>query len=76
MKIALITATLLALTAATASAREIETPEARQLYTCATSGLSRVALQAEPAPCCEGMLGCPQLLGNTGLIKPRRSNRT
>ncbi len=78
MKTALITATLLVLAAAgtPSSAREIQSPVARQVYTCEAGGLSRVAMRPSPAPCCDGMLGCPQLLGNTGLVKPRRANRT
>lgn len=76
MKTILITATLLALTAPSLSAREIQTPVTRQLYTCAGAGLSRVAMRAQPAECCDGLLGCPQLLGSTGLVKPKRPNRT
>ncbi len=49
---------------------------ASSLYTCEGAGLSRVAFAANPAPCCSGQLGCPQLLSNTGLVKPKRSNRT
>ena len=45
-------------------------------YTCQMSGLSHVALQEAPAPCCTGRFACPQLLSNTGLVKPRRDNRT
>jgi hypothetical protein len=48
----------------------------RSGYTCEHGGLSRVGLRAQPAACCEGLLGCPQLLTSSGLIKPRRSNRT
>jgi hypothetical protein len=46
------------------------------LYTCQGGGLSHVAYVQPPAPCCKGMFGCPQLLSNTGLIKPRHSHRT
>jgi hypothetical protein len=45
-------------------------------YTCKGSGLSHVAFVQQPAPCCKGMFGCPQFLSNTGLIKPKHSNRT
>jgi hypothetical protein len=45
-------------------------------YTCEPHGLSRVALAPEPPPCCAGLFGCPQLLSNTGLIKPKHTNRT
>ena len=50
--------------------------EAHSLYTCANGGLSHVALTADPAPCCTGSFGCPQLLSNTGLLKPKRDNHT
>jgi hypothetical protein len=62
--------------AAPASAIEFRTPVARQLYTCAGPGLSRVALQTEPAPCCEGQLKCPQFLSTQGIINNRRVPRT
>jgi hypothetical protein len=45
-------------------------------YTCEGRALSHVAFVQPPAPCCTGMFGCPQLLSNTGLVKPKRSNRT
>ena len=49
-------------------------------YTCERQTLSRVAYHpgaaAQPAPCCTGMFGCPQLLANTGLVKPRHAART
>jgi hypothetical protein len=45
-------------------------------YTCEGGALSHVAFVQPPAPCCTGMFGCPQLLSNTGLIKPKHSNRT
>lgn len=57
-------------------AMELVPPAARQLYTCERGGLSRVSAVAEPAPCCTGLLGCPQMLSNTGLVRPKRSNRT
>ena len=69
-------ATLIPFAAGAASARTIDTPVSRQLYTCAGGGLSRVSTAARPAPCCDGMLGCPQLLGNTGFVRPTRDNRT
>lgn len=59
-----------------ARALELAAPVARQVYTCEGNGLSRVAAAAQPAPCCTGQLGCPQLLANTGLEKPKRLNRT
>ena len=76
MKTALITATFLAFAAATASAAPATRADTRQLYTCAGQGLSRVALAGTPHECCNGLLGCPQLLANTGLVKPKRDNRT
>ena len=45
-------------------------------YTCEGRSLSRVAMTVEPAPCCDGLFGCPQLLSNTGLIKPKHANHT
>ena len=45
-------------------------------YVCEHQGVSRVALRPDPAPCCAGLFACPQLLSNTGLIKPKHSNRT
>ena len=75
MKTSLIAASLLALSFGQASALELKGATGGALYTCAGSALSRVALR-EPAPCCSGMLGCPQLLANTGLIRPKRDNRT
>lgn len=51
-------------------------PAMASRYTCEGRALSRVSLPAEPAPCCVGMLGCPQLLANTGLAKPKASGRT
>lgn len=80
MKTALIIALALGTTIATpfgpARALELAAPDARQLYTCEGGGLSRVSATTQPAPCCTGMLGCPQLLANTGSLKTRRHNRT
>ncbi len=76
MKTALITATFLAFAAGSAFAAPAARTDARQLYTCAGTGLSRVALAPTPHSCCDGLLGCPQLLSNTGLVKPRRDSRT
>jgi hypothetical protein len=55
-----------------ASDVRVDTPR----YTCEGGALSRAAFVQPPAPCCTGMFGCPQLLSNTGLVKPRHSNRT
>ena len=81
MKTALIAACILALSAASASAVEFKAPPAASsLYTCTGHSLSKVAATTGaptgPAPCCVGMMGCPQLLANTGLIRPKRDNRT
>jgi methionine-rich copper-binding protein CopC len=43
-------------------------------FTCNRRPLERIAFRA--APCCSGLLSCPQLLSNTGLVKPKRSDRT
>ncbi len=76
MKTALITAAFLTLALGTGHAASAKPVDSSQLYTCAGNALSRVALRSTPVPCCDGMLGCPQLLANTGLLKPRRDNRT
>lgn len=77
MKIVLIASVIMATAVAPASAIEFRAPAApSSLYTCAGRSLSKVAAIAEPAPCCVGMMGCPQLLANTGLIRPKRDNRT
>ena len=75
MKTLLILAGLFASSIYPVAAVELRGTPSAQLYTCAGSSLSRVALR-EPAPCCVGMLGCPQMLANVGLIKPKRDNRT
>jgi len=64
--------------AAASVASPIPEPDAAagRRYTCDHQGVSRVALRTEAAPCCTGLFGCPQLLANTGLIKPKRANRT
>ena len=76
MKTALITSTLLTLLVAPAFAREIPATATRQSYTCEGAGLSRVAMRSQPARCCEGMLYCPQVLGNSGQSIPRKMKRT
>ena len=76
LTIALALGGILAVHATPAGALELAPPAARQLYTCAQGGLSKVAATEQPAPCCTGLLGCPQLLANTGLVKPKRANRT
>lgn len=81
MKKALVTTIFLltGLAAAPALAGQLPAPPAaRSLYTCSGQALSRVAYDAaEPvAPCCEGMLACPRLLGSAGFERPRQDNRT
>ncbi len=71
---------LITLTAAgpvlAASATHAAAPPQAAPYTCENKAVSRVALRPDPAPCCTGMFGCPQLLANTGLIRPKHANRT
>ena len=76
MKTALITATFLAFAIGAASAAPAPKVDTRALYTCAGNAMSRVSLSATPHACCDGLLGCPQLLANTGLVKPKRDGRT
>ncbi len=78
MKITLSTAAfLVASLAGPTLARENPAPPAtRSLYTCSGSTLSRVAYSEAPAPCCEGMLSCPRLLGSSGMERPKPNNRT
>jgi hypothetical protein len=76
MKTALITSTLLTLLATPVLAREIPATATRQAYTCEGGGLSRVVARSQPAPCCEGMLGCPQMLGNSSPAVVRKMKRT
>ena len=65
-------ASLSAGSAFAAGAMRVDAPH----YTCDRGGLSHVVLVQPPAPCCKGSFGCPQLLSNTGLVKPKASNRT
>jgi len=77
MKIALIAAILIVTAATSALAVEFRAPAAASsLYTCAGRFLSKVAATTNPAPCCSSMMGCPQLLANTGLVRPKFNNRT
>ena len=59
-----------------ASAVEYRTPAAKQLFTCAASGWTRVAMRAAPGPCCEGRLRCAQFLATGGVLKTARDPRT
>lgn len=80
MKIALMTAVATLALAFSAHAVEYRTPVTKQLYTCATTGVSRVAAtnvpSPTPAPCCDGQLKCAQYLSTTGILKPQRDPRT
>lgn len=55
---------------------EYRTPTAKQLFTCTTTGLSRVAVQVTSEPCCEGRLKCAQFLSTGGVLKSLRDPRT
>lgn len=55
---------------------EYRTPATKQLYACAAIGLSRVAIQVRPEPCCEGRLKCAQFLSTGGVLKPMLDPRT
>ena len=57
---------------AASAAALVETPH----FVCERGPFSRVAFKAEAVPCCVGQFGCPQLLSNTGLVRPKRDNRT
>ncbi len=70
--IAIILATTIGGAASAATTARADAPR----YTCAGGALSHVAFVQPPAPCCTGMFGCPQLLSNTGLVKPKHSHRT
>jgi hypothetical protein len=76
MRTTLAALALTLLTVGPAMALEYRTPVAKQLFTCAATGLSRVALQAAPEPCCEGRLRCAQFLATGGVLKSMRDPRT
>ena len=76
MKTILAAAALTLISAFSASAIEFQTPVTRPLYTCATSGVSRVAMPAVTEPCCDGQLKCPQFLSTTGVLQAQRHRRT
>ena len=59
-----------------ASAVEYRTPAAKQLFTCAASGWTRIAMRNMPEPCCEGRLRCAQFLATGGVLKTTRDPRT
>jgi len=59
-----------------ACAVEYRTPVTKQLFTCAATGLSRVAIRVAPEPCCEGRLKCAQFLSTGGVLKTMRDPRT
>ena len=76
MKTILAAAALTLISGFSASAIEFQTPVMRQLYTCASPGVSRVAMPAVAAPCCDGQLKCPQFLSTTGVLQTPRHRRT
>ncbi len=59
-----------------ASAVEYRTPAAKQLYTCAARGWSRVSARVSLEPCCEGRLKCAQFLATGGVLRAARDPRT
>lgn len=59
-----------------ASAVEYRTPAAKQLFTCAAQGLTRVSTRTAPERCCEGSLKCAQFLATGGVLKAARDPRT
>ena len=59
-----------------AAAVEYRTPAAKQLFTCGTSGVSRVATREAWAPCCDGQLKCAEFLATTGMTRLMRDPRT
>ena len=76
MKIAWLAAGLFVLTPLAASAVESNNSAIPSLYTCEGSGFSRVALKADPAPCCNGRLRCAQLLSTQTILSRKHPNRT
>ncbi len=76
MKLGVMAAAAMMLLPQSASAIDFQTPVTKHLYTCASPGVSRVALTADPAACCEGQLKCAQFLSTQGLILSRRQPRT
>jgi len=76
MRIMLAAAAMTLVSVGSAMAVEYRTPVTKQLFTCATAGLSRVVLQVAPEPCCEGRLKCAQFLSTGGVLKSMRDPRT
>jgi len=76
MRTMLAAAAMTLVSVGSAMAVEYRTPVTKQLFTCATAGLSRVVLQAVPEPCCEGRLKCAQFLSTGGVLKSMRDPRT
>lgn len=74
MKTIAATLLLLSIASAHAAPAAIPNPADHMARSCARGPLERVALTS--AQCCTGLLACPQLLANTGLVKPRRADRT
>ena len=61
---------------ASAMAMEHRVPVTKQLFTCVTNSVSRVATQTLLQPCCTGELKCAQFLSTTGVLRPIRDPRT
>lgn len=66
--------TLLFFSMASAQAAPAAIPNRANHSNCAQGPLERVAFTA--TRCCAGLFACPQLLANTGLVKPKRADRT
>ena len=67
---------LMLLPSASAMAMEYRVPVAKQLFTCVTNGVSRVATQTSLQPCCTRELKCAQFLSTTSVLRPIRDPRT
>ncbi len=76
MRMTLVALAVALCSAGSATAVEYRTPAAKQLFTCAAAGLSRVAMQVEPEPCCDGRLKCAQFLSTGGVLRPIPDPRT
>lgn len=76
MRMTLAALAMILISVGSAVAVEYRTPAAKQLFTCANAGLSRVVLPVAPEPCCEGRLRCAQFLATGGVLKAMRDPRT
>ena len=76
MRTVLAAAAVLMASCMPAGAVEFQIQITKQLYTCAKSGVQRVAVTSEPVPCCDGQLRCAQFLSTTGILRNHRIPRT